>query len=65
MCLVCVERKREKESKGRKQGFEDSVDFEGFRSYISGITFSLVCSLIEASISLLMEIWRKARDLEI
>jgi hypothetical protein len=60
---VCVERKREEESKGRKQGFEDSVDFEGFRSYNSGIIFSLVCSLVEVFSSPLMEFVRKARDL--
>ena len=67
MCVpcVCVERKREEESKCRKQGFEDSVDFEGFRSYITGIIFSLVYSLVEVFSSPLMEFVRKARDLEI
>ena len=65
MLCVCVERKLEEESKGRKQGFEDSVDFEGFRNYISGIIFSLVYSLVEVLSSPLMEFVRKARDLEI
>ena len=67
MCVfcVCVERNREEENKGRKQGFEDSVDLEGFRSYNSGIMFSLVYSLVEVFSSPLMEFVRKARDLEI
>ena len=49
---------RESKKKEAKVG-EDSVDFEGFRSYISGINSSLVCSFVEAFLSPLMEFVRK------
>ena len=55
---MCVERERESKKKEAKVG-EDSVNFEGFRSYISGIISSLVCSFVGVFSSLLMEFGRK------